>query len=147
MKYLLLFFVIFSSCQKPKPTPQLQIPVSTSTAITADVPLYFDYVGHVIPLNTINIVPQVQGYLTNYYVREGQEVRAGDLIATIDDRPYKAQLAKAEAILSQNVASLKLSEETAQRYSKLLKDQFVSQLNFDTYITDVVSNESLINQR
>src|SRR6185312_14787490 len=104
------------------------ITVSTTNAISCDVPRYYDYVGHVIPLNTINIVPQVQGYLTKIYFKEGQEVKAGDLLATIDDRPYKATLAKAEATLAQTIVALKYSEDTVQRYAKLVPEDFVSQL-------------------
>jgi multidrug efflux system membrane fusion protein len=107
---------------------------------------YYDYIGHVIPLNTVQIVPQVQGYLTKINFQEGQEVKAGDLLATIDDRPYKATLAKAEANLAQTVVSLKYSEDTVKRYAQLVPSDFVSQLNFEKYVSDVLSDEAIVKQ-
>ncbi len=138
--------LLLSGCSQTPPPPPPLIHVTTAFAMSADVPQYYDYVGHVIPLNTVNVVPQVQGYLTKIYFKEGQEVKAGDLLATIDDRPYKAALAKAEATLAQSVALLKYSEEAVQRYAQLVPKDFVSELNFDQYVTNVLSNEAVIKQ-
>lgn len=143
---LLLAFAMTAACGEPKQKTAPEIPVSVTTAVSCTIPRYYDYVGHVIPLNTVQIVPQVQGYLTKIYFKEGQEVQAGDLLAKIDDRPYKAELAKAEATLAQTIVSLKYSEDTVQRYAKLVPEDFVSQLNFDKYVSDVLSDEAIIKQ-
>jgi membrane fusion protein, multidrug efflux system len=148
MKHYVLFVatMITAGCGQAPVLPPPAVTVSTAVAISCEVPRYYDYIGHVIPLNTINIVPQVQGYLTKIYFQEGQEVKAGDLLATIDDRPYKAALAKAEATLAQTIVALKYSEDTVQRYAKLVPEDFVSQLDFDNYVTNVLSNEAVIKQ-
>jgi len=143
---LLLLFILLSACGKKPPPPSKIVSISTTEATTCTVPLYYDYVGHVIAYNVVQIVPQVQGFLTNIYFEQGQEVKEGDLLCTIDVRPYKAALAQAEATLAQTVAALRYSEDTVERYSKLVQDDFVSQLDFDNYVTNVLSNEAVIKQ-
>ncbi len=144
--YRLAFLILLTGCaQQEAPQPK-QVPVKTAFVLQQELPLYYDYIGHVIPLVTVNIVPQVQGYLTRINFKEGQEVQAGDLLATIDERPYKATLAKAEATLAQTMTALNYSEETVQRYAKLLPENFVSEINFDNYVTDLLSNEAIVKQ-
>src|SRR5579883_2192780 len=118
--YLWVICFSLACCSKAEKPPSPQVPVSVGEAISCNVPRYYDYIGHVIPLNTVKIVPQVEGYLTKINFQEGQEVKKGDLLATIDDRPFKATLAKAEATLAQNVVALKYSEETVTRYAQLV---------------------------
>lgn len=145
-RYVIAVCLSMVCCSKPAQPPPPPISVSVAEAIKCSVPRYYDYIGHVIPLNTVKIVPQVQGYLTKIYFQEGQDVKAGDLLATIDDRPYKATLAKAEATLAQTVVALKYSEDTVNRYAKLVPQDFVSQLNFDKYVSDVLSDEAIVKQ-
>jgi membrane fusion protein, multidrug efflux system len=143
---ILLLLFVMGACGKKPPPPSKIVSVSTTDAITCTVPLYYDYVGHVVAYNIVQIVPQVQGFLTNIYFEQGQEVKEGDLLCTIDVRPYRAALAQAEATLAQTVAALKYSEDTVERYAKLVQDDFVSQLDFDNYVTSVLSNEAIIKQ-
>ncbi len=146
--YLSLACACFCACSKTPAPPSAAkgISVSTSIALDCTTPRYYDYIGHVIPLNSVKIVPQVQGYLTDICFKEGQEVKAGDTLATIDERPYRAALAKAEATLAQTVVALKYSEETMQRYSKLVPEDFVSQLDFDKYVSAVLNDQALVKQ-
>lgn len=140
------FLILLGACGKAPPPPAKTVSVSTTEAVSCTVPIYYDYVGHVVPYNIVQIVPQVQGYLTNVYFEQGQEVKEGDLLCTIDVRPYKATLAQTEAVLAQTVAALRYSEDTVERYAKLVQDDFVSQLDFDNYVTNVLSNEAIIKQ-
>ncbi len=141
------FFIFFAACSQSQEIKQPPaVSVSTARVEECTVQHYYDYIGHVIPRNSVKIVPQVQGYLTEVCFQEGQEVKAGDTLATIDNRPYKAALAKAEAALSQTIVSLKYSEETVNRYAKLVPEDFVSQLDFDKYVTNVLSDEAVIKQ-
>jgi multidrug efflux system membrane fusion protein len=145
MKRYILSLALLLACSKPIAPPP---PVAVATACPAvcDVPLFFDYVGHVTAYNTVSIVPQVQGYLTNLYFEQGQDVKEGDLLALIDVRPYEASLAQAQAQLAQTIAELRYSEDAVERYSKLVQDDFVSQLDFDNYVTNVLSNEAIVKQ-
>ena len=81
-----------------KATPPVQqatipsIPVVAGLVTTQDVPIYLHGIGTVIAYNTVTVRSQIQGQLTQIAFTEGQTVRAGDLLALIDPRPYQAQL-------------------------------------------------------
>ncbi len=147
MRQLIYFtFLLLCACgKKPVPPPQT-ISISSTNAVTCDVPVFYDYVGHVVAFNTVDIVSQVQGYLTTIYFEQGQEVKQGDLLATIDPRVYQAELKKSQAVLAQSIVNLRYAEDTATRYSKLVQNDFVSQLDFDNYVSNVLSEEAVIKQ-
>lgn len=135
---LALTLVCLSSCAKaPAPPPKLPSVIVTSPTVS-NVPRYLDYAGHIEAYKTIDVQSQIAGELTGMYFEEGSEVTEGQLLFTIDSRPYIAALDKAEAALAQSIASLRYAEETAQRYSKLLQDEYVAQLQYDQYLTNVL---------
>ncbi len=138
--------LIAASCEKAPPPALPPPPVTMAKPVVRDVHLYADYVGHMQANMTVDVRPQVAGVLTSRYFDEGQDVKQGDLLFTIDDRPYVAALQKAEAALSQTLARLQYSEETVRRYSDLVKQNYVSQLNFDQYVTDVKVDDATIKE-
>ena len=73
------------------------IPVLTARSETRDVPIYLDGLGTVQAFNLVSVRPMIEGPLTEIRFREGQDVRAGDLLARIDPRPYQASLDSATA--------------------------------------------------
>lgn len=136
--------VCLTGCsQQPAPPPRLPNVVVTCPTVST-VPRYLDYPGHIEAYNTINVQTQIAGELTGMYFEEGTEVKAGQLLFTIDSRPYRAALDKAEAALAQSVASLRYAEETAQRYSKLVQEEYVAQLQYDQYLTNVLVEEASV---
>lgn len=82
------------------PPPTLPTPVSTATAKQGDVAIYLHTIGTVHPLNSADIKPQVGGVLIDVPVKEGDDVKKGQVIALIDLRPLKAALGKAQAQLT-----------------------------------------------
>lgn len=143
---LLGLLLLLNGCEQPHPPPLPPPPVTTIKPKVCDVDLYTDYVGHMEANVSVQVKAQVAGILTAKYFEEGKDVRQGDLLFTIDDRPYVAALQKAEAALSQTFARLQYSEETVKRYSALVKENFVSQLNFDQYVTDVKVDDATIKE-
>ena len=138
--------LILCSCGKKKiETPSLPY-VTVSKVDVKDMPLYLEYVGHVEANQIVNLKAQVAGMLNGQYFIEGQAVKAGDLLLTIDDRPFLASLAQAEGDLSQNVAKLKQAEDTRDRYAQLIQDNFISQLDYDQFVTNVYSLEGAVQQ-
>jgi multidrug efflux system membrane fusion protein len=83
---------------------------------TGDFPLYYKALGTVTALNTINVRSRVAGELVKIYFEEGQMVKAGDLLAVIDPRPYQNALLQAEGTLLQNQAQLKNAQVDVERY-------------------------------
>jgi multidrug efflux system membrane fusion protein len=140
------FLLCFASCSKPAAPKLPPPPVSVVKPLSCDVPLYYDYVGHMQAFITVEVKSQIAGTLSGMYFKEGDDVKAGDLLFVIDDRPYVAALAKAEAVLAQNLASLKYAKDTVNRYAKLVQQDYVAELNFDQYVTNVLVDEATIQQ-
>jgi multidrug efflux system membrane fusion protein len=133
-------------CEKKPPLPPTVYPVTTVMPITRDAPLYFEYVGHVEAFKVVDVKSQVEGVLVKRHFEEGQEVKKGDLLITIDPRPYEAALQRAEATVALNRANLKLAEETARRYARLVTQDYVAKLDYDQYLTNVAVTKAQVEQ-
>jgi membrane fusion protein, multidrug efflux system len=94
-------------------------PVLAATAEVADVPVYLDGVATARALNTVTVQPQVDGKIQSINFREGQDVKRGDLLATIDPIIYKAQLDQAAAKKVQDEAQLANARRDLERYASL----------------------------
>jgi membrane fusion protein, multidrug efflux system len=105
-------------------SPSPGVPVSTIAAKAQDVPVYLTGLGTVQAFNTVEIKAQVNGTLISIPVREGQEVKKGDIIAEIDPRPYKAVLDQATAQRAEDVAQLKAAQLDLQRFQNLATRSF-----------------------
>ncbi len=80
---------------------------------------FVDFTGRTVPINSVNIVPRVTGYLTKMPFKEGSEVKAGDLLFEIDPRLYQAKLDQAVSQVTLNQAQLELAKSTLKRYQAL----------------------------
>src|SRR2546423_11460764 len=107
-------------------------PVSVATAVEQDVPVYLDQIGKNVAPEVVTIQPQVSGRITGIHVKDGATVKRGDLLFTIDPRPYRAQLDSAQASLSRNVAELELARLEFARVQKLLETDAISQQDHDS---------------
>lgn len=135
-----------ASCSKPQPKPTPPHMVSVVEPSVCTVPIYREYVGHVVANINVDLMSQASGVITEQRFVEGQEVKRGDLLLVIDPRPYEAALAKAEAELAQTYASLQFNREKTTRYASLVQKDFVSQLDYDQYVTSVMEDEAHIRQ-
>ncbi|WP_414159510.1 efflux RND transporter periplasmic adaptor subunit [Pseudomonas sp. BNK-45] len=107
------------------------IPVRAVQVLQQDVPRYVSGIGTVLSLHSVIIRPQVDGILTRLLVREGQQVKAGDLLATLEDRSIRASLDQAKAQLAQNQAQLQVAQVNLKRYKLLSVDDGVSKQTYD----------------
>jgi membrane fusion protein, multidrug efflux system len=143
---ILLSLLWIAGCKKtPPPSPPAHA-VSVTKPLVCDVPSYVDYIGHMVAKTNVEVMAQVSGNIVAQYFEEGQEVKKGDLLLVIDPRPFEAALAKAEATLAQTYATLHYDKETTTRYAPLVQQDFISQLNYDQYITNVLVDEAVIGQ-
>jgi len=124
---------------KTKPTHAATIPVRVIQVVQRDVPRYVSGIGAVLSLHSVMIRPQIDGILTQLLVKEGQSVKAGDLLATLDARSIQASLDQANAQLGQNQAQLRVAQIDLKRYQLLSVDNGISKQTLD-------QQQALVNQ-
>jgi len=126
----------------------LGIPVHVVQVKQQDVPRFISGIGTVLSLHSVVVRPQIDGVLTELLVKEGQWVKAGDLMAKIDDRAIRASLDQAKAQLGQAQAQLHVAEVDLKRYKLLSVDDGVSKQTLDQQqaLTDQLKATVLGNQ-
>jgi membrane fusion protein, multidrug efflux system len=106
-------------------------PVAVAAAVTREVPVYLDEVGKTMAREVVSIQPQVSGRITQIHFTDGAHLRKGDPLFTIDPRPYRAQLAAAEANLAQAKAALDLARIQFDRAASLIQSKAIAQQEYD----------------
>ena len=130
----------------------LPVPVLVAEVTRGDFPIYYKALGTVTALNTINVRSRVAGELVKVYFKEGQMVKAGELLAEIDPRSYQNALLQAEGTLLQNQAQLKNAQVDVQRYRGLYAEDSIAKQTLDTaealvsqYQGTVKTNQAAVN--
>jgi len=120
---LLLLALFSSGCsnEKSKKPVSVPIPVTVSAAIQKTVPVELRAIGNVQAYSTVTVKSKISGELVRVHFTEGQDVKKGDLLFTIDPRPYEAALKQAEANLERDLAQAKHAREDARRYESLIQ--------------------------
>lgn len=145
--FVLLHLAVFSSgCSnekqgKPASAP---IPVIVGAATQKTVPVQLRAIGNVQAYSTVTVKSKVGGELVRVHFTEGQDVRKGDLLFTIDPRPYEAALKQAEANLERDLAQAKHAREDARRYESLIQKGVVPQQQYDKFRTDADALEATV---
>ena len=111
---------------------QMTIPVAVAKAEVRDLPVLLNGLGSVDAFNTVAVKSRIDGQLVQVPVKEGQEVKQGELLAEIDPRPYQVQLSQAEATLFKDQAALKDARLNLDRFQQLYKDGVISKQQLDT---------------
>ncbi|NGM23394.1 efflux RND transporter periplasmic adaptor subunit [Roseomonas stagni] len=120
------------------------IPVTAAAASVEDLPILLDALGTVQASNTITVVPQVSGRITEIAFREGQEVKAGDVLVRLDPRSLQASLDQAVATKAQREAQLANARLDLTRYQQLLRSNGTSQQTVDTQRAQVAQLEAQV---
>jgi multidrug efflux system membrane fusion protein len=106
--------------------------VGVATAHKADIPVTLDALGTVTPIANVTVQPQVSGVLTQVLFKEGQMVKKGDVLATIDPQPFQMVLDQARGARLRDEAQLEAAKVTLERYRTLLAQDSVARQDFDT---------------
>lgn len=96
------------------------VPVRVVAATREDLPLQVRSIGTVVPYNTVVVRSRVEGTLQRVLFKEGQVVRAGELLAQIDPEPYRIRLAQVEGAQQQNLAQLANAELELEQYQRVV---------------------------
>src|ERR1043166_140247 len=107
------------------------VPVLVAKAEAKDVPVELRNIGNVEAYSTVTIRSQITGQITKVHFREGQEVKAGDLVFTIDPRPSEGMLRHAQADLKRDQAQLVSARLEFERTKKLLESSIASKDDYD----------------
>ena len=145
---LALIFAGLAACNK-KPEANFErppAPVTIARAIARDVPVYIDAVGKTVAREVVSVQPQVSGRITQIHFTDGANVKIGDLLFTIDPRPYQAQLNQAEANVAQAEAALSLAKVNFARVENVGDPRAVSRQDYDTKKNAVDAGEAQVKQ-
>jgi multidrug efflux system membrane fusion protein len=118
--------------------------VGIAAATRADLPVYLDALGTVMPTATVTVRPQVSGVILQVLYTEGQMVKKGQLIATIDPRPFEIALQQANGARLRDEAQLESSRVQLQRYQTLLSQDSIARQDVDTLAATVKQLEATI---
>ncbi|WP_345246297.1 MdtA/MuxA family multidrug efflux RND transporter periplasmic adaptor subunit [Pigmentiphaga soli] len=112
--------------------PMPPTPVKVEAARAENLDVFIRALGTVTAFNTVTVRSRVDGELLKVLFREGQLVKAGDLLAQIDPRAFQVQLAQAEGALQQNQAQLDNARRDLQRYQTLFAQDSIARQQVDT---------------
>ena len=120
------------------------VPVGVAAARSGDIPVYLDGLGAVNAFYTVTLHSRVDGQLMTVPVREGQDVKVGDLLAQIDPRPFQASLDQVEGQLARDQALLTNSKLDLERYKGLIAQDAIPKQQLDTQVATVGQNEGTV---
>ncbi len=120
------------------------VPVLAAVASARPMADIVGAVGAVEPIESVTVRPQVTGVVTEIGFKEGQDVRAGQLLFQIDPRPLQAALAAAEAQLARNRAEAENARVQADRYSRLVEQDFVTKEQAEDARTSAAAFEAAV---
>jgi multidrug efflux system membrane fusion protein len=142
----ILLIPFFPACSKPaQPPKRPPVPVTAGTVIQKAVPVQVRAIGNIEAYSTISVKSQIGGILTRVHFREGQDVNKGNLLFTIDPRPYEAALKQAEANLAKDTAQHENARVEVNRYAELVKKGYVAQEQYDQIRTNADAFEATVN--
>jgi multidrug efflux system membrane fusion protein len=125
--------LMLAACSGTKAAPPAAapVPVLAATAETRNMPVQVHAIGAVEAYSMVAVKTQITGELTGVYFREGQEVKKGDLLFTLDKRPFEAELKKQESNLARDKAQAQLAQIQVKRYAALLKEGVIAKEQYD----------------
>jgi multidrug efflux system membrane fusion protein len=107
------------------------VPVAASIVRSGNLDVYLNQIGTVTPFATVTIKSRIAGQIMKIDFKEGQLVKAGDLLVNIDPSPYEAQLAQFEGQLARDQATLANAKVTLERYRYLYKTGIIASQDAD----------------
>jgi multidrug efflux system membrane fusion protein len=140
--------LVFYGCRKDAPATfeRPPAPVTVSAAVAEDVPVYIDAVGKIVAREVVSIQPQVSGRIVKVHFVDGADVKSGEILFTLDARPFQAQLNQAEANLAQAQATLNLAKINFARVESISDPRAVSRQDYDAKKNAVEVAEAQLSQ-
>jgi RND family efflux transporter MFP subunit len=132
------------SNKPPASAPPAPPTVSVAQPLIRNIDQWDDYIGRFAASQAVEVRPRVGGAITALHFNDGQMVRKGDLLFTVDPRPYRAALAEAQAGVASARSALTLARSDYQRAARLQGDDAVSASEVDTLRSRVTASEAAL---
>ncbi len=131
LSILLISCLAACSGGRSEPPKVRTVPVIAGTVTQKTVPVQIRVIGNIEAYSAVSVKSQIGGQLIRVHFKEGQDVRKGELLFTIDPRPYEAALKQAEANLAKDAAQLDNARSELLRYEELIKRDYVTKQEYD----------------
>ncbi len=142
MMFLILSVSLSGCSQQKSAPPKPVVPVTVATVDQKAVPFEIQAIGNIDAFSNVVVKAQVTGQLARIHFKEGQFVRKGALLFTIDARQQQAAVRQAEAALARDKAQVDNAREDERRYADLVKKGYVSRQQYDQIRTTAAALEA-----
>ncbi|HSJ02216.1 MAG: efflux RND transporter periplasmic adaptor subunit [Verrucomicrobium sp.] len=142
-----LLGLVFTSCQQKKSgaaAPAATPKVTVATPVVKTIIEWDEFVGRLESPKMVNLRARVGGYLEKIHFKEGAEVNAGDLLVTIDPRPFEAAVEGARAELDRNRTRAELARNEAKRAETLIKSRAIAAEDYDSRLKAAAEAEAAV---
>lgn len=139
--------LLLAGCADRGDTPPAQdqaVPVVVATVARKAIPVELGAIGTGQAFKTVSVESQVAGIVKELHYRPGQYVRQGDLLVTLDDRPFVASLSQAQATLARDKAQARLDQSEVGRYEQLYQQGIVPREQYDQYMATLASANATV---
>ncbi len=130
--------------QGPGMPMEVRVPVTVAKAVAKSVPVQVEVIGNVEAFSNVSVRTQIAGEIERAYFTQGQNVKKGDLLFTLDRRPFQAALDQLEANLARDQAQLANARAQADRNAKLFQAGIISSDQYDTVRTTAQADEATV---
>src|SRR3954471_4482384 len=143
---LVIGFALLASCGKagPKDAPPIRPTVSIAQPIPQKVHEWDEFTGRLASPETVEVRARVSGYIDKIHFKEGGDVKQGDLLVTIDQRPYQATVDRLKADLGAARARAELARGEAKRAEGLVANKAISTDLYETRLKTAEQAEQAI---
>jgi RND family efflux transporter MFP subunit len=126
-----LLLTLVSGCEPKQQVAPPPPEVSVVQPVLKEVTEWDDFTGRLEPIKSVEVRPRVSGWLDSIHFKDGQVVKAGDLLFVIDPRPYEAEAERARAELKRAEAQQNLALQNLQRAEKLMQGRTIAPEQYD----------------
>jgi multidrug efflux system membrane fusion protein len=120
------------------------VPVTVAAAVQKSMPITIQGIGTVIAASTVTVRAQITGEMTSVNFKEGEDVEKGQVLVTLDKRPYEAALQQSQAALERDTAQAANARAQAARYQDLLQRGIATHEQVDTMRTQATALEATV---
>src|SRR5215831_14344084 len=120
------------------------VPVTVAQAVQKSMPIMIQGIGTVIAASTVSVRAQITGEMTSVNFKEGEDVEKGQVLVTLDKRPFEAVLLQAQATLEKDTAQAANARSQAARYQDLLQRGIATREQVDTMRTQAAALEATV---